>query len=36
VWRLQVSGFDSRDQASAYGDANKTKLRLKNVWIFKR
>jgi len=36
VWRLQVSGFDSRDQASAYGDANKTKLSLKNVWIFKR
>jgi len=36
VWRLQVSGFDSHDQASAYGNANKTRLGLKNVWIFKR
>jgi cell division septation protein DedD len=36
VWRVQVSGFDSHDQASAYGNANKTKLGLKNVWIFKR
>jgi cell division septation protein DedD len=36
VWRLQVSGFDSRDQASTYGNANKSKLSLKKVWIFKR
>jgi len=36
VWRVQVSGFDSRDQASAYGNANKSKLSLKKIWIFKR
>jgi hypothetical protein len=36
VWRLQVSGFDSREAASHYADANKHKLGLKTVWIFKR
>ncbi len=36
VWRVQVSGFSSREAASDYGDANKNKLGVKNVWIFKR
>jgi cell division septation protein DedD len=36
VWRLQVSGFASREAASHYADANKHKLGVKNVWIFKR
>ena len=36
VWRLQVAGFDSRDEASAYGDAHKGEIGLKKVWIFRR
>ena len=36
VWRLQVAGFATRDEAQAYSDANKDKLGLKKVWIFKR
>jgi len=36
VWRLQVSGFASREAANHYGDTSKKKLGLKNVWIFKR
>lgn len=35
VWRVQVSGFSSRDEASAYGDMNKEKLGLDSIWIFK-
>ncbi len=36
VWRVQVSGFPSRDEASAYGDTSKEKLGLNSVWIFKK
>lgn len=36
VWRLQVSGFASREAADRYANANKKRLGLKNVWIFKR
>jgi hypothetical protein len=36
VWRLQVAGFATRDEAQAYSEANKDKLGLKKVWIFKR
>jgi cell division septation protein DedD len=36
VWRLQVSGFASREAARRYAEANKNKLGVKNVWIFKR
>lgn len=36
VWRIQVSGFSTRDEASAYGDISKEKLGLKSVWIFKK
>jgi cell division septation protein DedD len=36
VWRVQVSGFASREAASHYGDINKNKLGVRNVWIFKR
>jgi cell division septation protein DedD len=36
VWRVQVSGFTTRDEASAYGDTNKEKLGLNSVWIFKQ
>jgi cell division septation protein DedD len=36
VWRLQVGGFASRDEAQAFGDANKAKLGLKSVWIYSR
>jgi len=34
VWRIQVSGFSTRDEASAYGDTTKEKLGLTSVWIF--
>lgn len=36
VWRLQIAGFASRNEALAYSEANKDKLGLKKVWIFKR
>ncbi len=35
TWRVQVSGFSTRDEASAYGDTSKQKLGLNSVWIFK-
>jgi cell division septation protein DedD len=35
TWRVQVSGFTTRDEASAYGDMSKQKLGLNSVWIFK-
>jgi cell division septation protein DedD len=35
TWRVQVGGFSSRDEASAYGDTSKEKLGLNSVWIFK-
>jgi len=36
VWRLQVDGFATRDAAVAFSEANKHKLGLKKVWIFRR
>ncbi|HED19654.1 MAG TPA: hypothetical protein ENI74_09155 [Gammaproteobacteria bacterium] len=36
VWRVQVDGFQTRDEASAYGDTSKEKLGLNSVWIFKK
>lgn len=36
VWRLQIDGFDTREAALVYSEANKDKLGLKKVWIFKR
>ena len=36
VWRIQVSGFSTRDEASAYSNESKSKLGLNNVWIFKK
>lgn len=36
VWRLQVGGFETRDQAQAFGNASKAKLGLKSVWVFSR
>lgn len=35
TWRVQVGGFSTRDEASAYGDTSKEKLGLSSVWIFK-
>ena len=35
TWRVQVGGFSTRDEASAYGDMSKEKLELSSVWIFK-
>jgi cell division septation protein DedD len=34
VWRIQVSGFPSREEATAYGETSKEKLDLSSVWIF--
>jgi cell division septation protein DedD len=36
VWRIQVGGFSTRDEASAYSNESKAKLGLNNVWIFKK
>ena len=36
TWRVQVSGFSTRDEASTYGDTSKEKLGLNSVWIFKK
>jgi len=36
VWRVQVSGFSTRDEASAYGDTSREKLGLNSVWVFKK
>jgi hypothetical protein len=36
VWRLQISGFGTREEAAAYGDAHKARFGLKTVWIFRR
>jgi len=35
VWRVQVSGFSTRDEASAYGDKSREKLGLSSVWVYK-
>jgi len=36
VWRVQVSGFPTRGEASAYAEAHRKKLGLNSVWIFRR
>ncbi len=36
IWRVQISGFSTRNEASAYGDTSKKKLGLNSVWIFKK
>ncbi|WP_455233878.1 PilZ domain-containing protein [Thiogranum longum] len=36
VWRLQVTGFTTRDEAQVYGNTAKDKLGLKDIWIYKR
>jgi uncharacterized Zn finger protein len=35
-WRAQLTGFASRDAARAYAGPAKEKLRLKDVWIFRK
>jgi hypothetical protein len=36
VWRLQVSGFATQEQARAYGAKVQDQLGLDGVWVFKR
>jgi hypothetical protein len=36
VWRLQISGFATQQEARAYGATVSEKLGLKDVWVFKR
>lgn len=36
VWRVQVSGFSTRDEASAYGDISREKLGLGSIWIYQK
>ena len=35
-WRVQITGFSTQEQASAYADTAREKLGLKDVWIMKR
>ncbi|HHH44191.1 MAG TPA: hypothetical protein ENK49_08640 [Gammaproteobacteria bacterium] len=35
VWRVQVGGFSSREEALAYADRHKGKLGLNKVWVFR-
>jgi hypothetical protein len=35
-WRVQVTGFSTRDEAQAYADSIKGKLGLKDTWIMRR
>jgi len=35
-WRVQITGFGTMSEARAHADEVKTKLRLKDVWIFKQ
>jgi hypothetical protein len=35
-WRVQITGFSTEEQASAYADTAREKLGLKDVWIMKR
>jgi cell division septation protein DedD len=35
-WRVQIAGFSTKEDASAYADTAREKLSLKNVWIMKR
>jgi hypothetical protein len=34
-WRVQITGFGTMSEARAHAEEVKTKLRLKDVWIFK-
>jgi len=36
VWRLQISGFETQQEARTYGAIASEKLGLKDVWVFKR
>jgi cell division septation protein DedD len=36
VWRVQISGFATQQEARAYGATAGEKLGLKDVWVFKR
>jgi hypothetical protein len=36
VWRLQIDGFATQQEARAYGVTASAKLGLKDVWVFKR
>lgn len=36
VWRVQISGFATQQEARAYGATASEKLGLKDVWVFKR
>ena len=36
VWRLQIDGFATQQEARAYGATVSEKLGLKDVWVFKR
>jgi len=36
VWRLQISGFATQQQARDFADGATEKLGLKEVWVFKR
>ncbi len=36
VWRLQIGGFATQQEARAYGATASEKLGLKDVWVFKR
>ena len=35
IWRVQVSGFESRAAAESFSKKHKTRLGLNDVWIFK-
>jgi len=35
-WRAQLTGFASRDAARSYAEPVRKKLRLKDVWIFRK
>ena len=36
VWRLQISGFATQQEARNFADSASAKLGLKEVWVFKR
>jgi hypothetical protein len=36
VWRLQIVGVTSQEQAQALGEQVKQQLGLADIWIYKR
>jgi hypothetical protein len=36
VWRLQITGFATREEARSYGAIASRKLGLKDVWVYRR